>query len=68
MENEQLLLFRARLALDLVFRNHEVCVAMARCKWISDQSYDYALETWQLLTELKLFGEGTPPPKGPSLW
>lgn len=47
--NEWLLLFRARLALDLVFRNHEVCVALLNCKWVSDNQYDYAHETWKLL-------------------
>ena len=49
--NEWLLLFRARLALDLVFRNHEVCVALLHCKWVSDSQYDYALETWRLLSQ-----------------
>lgn len=55
MENEQILLLRARLALDLVFRNHEVCVAFANCKWVSDCQYDYARETWMLLQQLSLF-------------
>lgn len=45
--NEQILLLRAKIALDLIFRDPALCHALLQS--VSDEQYDYARETWYLL-------------------
>jgi hypothetical protein len=52
MENEVILLLRCRLALDTIFRNPDILVALANCNYVSDATYEMMRETWYMLSRM----------------